>query len=33
VYVCDGSGQTINSGSPWTLGAFDVAEILDPVNE
>ena len=33
VYVTDGSGETLNSGSPWTIGAFDVAEILDPVNE
>jgi len=31
--VTDGSGQTINNGSPWTLGAYDVVEIHDPVDE
>lgn len=33
LYVCDGDGDTINSGSPWTIAAVDVAEFLDPVNE
>jgi hypothetical protein len=31
--VVSGSGQTVNNGSPWTLGAFDVVEMKDPVNE
>lgn len=31
--VIDGSGETLNSGSPWTLGAVDVVEMADPVNE
>jgi len=29
-YVCDGDGDTVNSGSPWTIAAFDVAEVRDP---
>ena len=29
-YVTDGDGETINNGSPWTLGAYDVWEITDP---
>lgn len=32
-YTTAASGQTINSGSPWTVGSYDVAEIRDPVNE
>lgn len=29
-FVADADGETINSGSPWTIGAFDVWEIADP---
>ena len=29
-YVADADGDTVNSGSPWTIGAFDVWEITDP---
>jgi len=29
-YVTDGSGETVNSGSPWTLASYDVAEVADP---
>jgi len=28
--VIDGDGDTVNSGSPWTIGAVDVWEIRDP---
>lgn len=28
-----GSGETVNSGSPFTIAATDVAEFRDPVNE
>lgn len=28
--VVAGSGQTVNSGSPWTIGAFKVFEFRDP---
>lgn len=31
--VIDGDGDTINSGSPWTIAATDVVEMRDPVNE
>lgn len=31
--VIDGSGETLNSGSPWTLAALDVVEMADPINE
>lgn len=31
--VCDGTGQTINSGSPWSTPATDVFEFADPVDE
>jgi len=31
--VIDGDGDTLNSGSPWTIAATDVIEIRDPVNE
>jgi hypothetical protein len=24
------SGDTVNSGSPWTIGAYKVAEVADP---
>ncbi len=30
MFVADADGETINSGSPWTIGAFDVWEIADP---
>ena len=29
-YVTDASGETINTGSPWTLASYDVAEVADP---
>jgi hypothetical protein len=29
-FVADADGETINSGSPWTIGALDVWEIADP---
>lgn len=31
--VIDGDGETLNSGSPFTIAATDVLEIRDPVNE
>lgn len=31
--VIDGDGDTLNSGSPWTIAATDVVELRDPVNE
>lgn len=31
--VIDGSGDTLNSGSAWTIGAVDVVELRDPANE
>jgi hypothetical protein len=31
--VIDGDGDTINSGSPWTISATDVVEFRDPINE
>lgn len=31
--VIAGSGETLNSGSPFTIGATDVVELRDPVNE
>lgn len=31
--VIDGSGETLNSGSPWTIAALDVYEFADPINE
>ena len=29
-YVTDGDGDTITSGSPFTIAAYDVLEITDP---
>ena len=29
-FATAGDGDTINSGSPWTLGAYDVTELADP---
>jgi hypothetical protein len=31
--VIDGDGDTINSGSAWTIAATDVVEFRDPINE
>lgn len=31
--VIDGDGDTLNSGSPWTIAATDVVELRDPINE
>jgi hypothetical protein len=31
--VIDGDGDTINSGSPWTISAVDVTEFRAAVNE
>lgn len=31
--VIDGDGETINSGSPFTIAATDIVEFRDPVNE
>lgn len=31
--VIDGDGDTINSGSPWSIAATDVVELRDPTNE
>lgn len=31
--VIDGDGDTVNSGSPWTIAATDVVELRDPINE
>lgn len=31
--VIDGDGETVNSGSPFTIAATDVVELRDPVNE
>ena len=31
--VIDGDGDTLNSGSPWTIAATDVVEFRDPTNE
>lgn len=33
LYVTDGDGDTVNSGSPWSIAAYDVAEFGDPTNE
>ena len=33
LYVTNGSGDTLNSGSAWTLAAHDVVELRDPVDE
>ena len=30
LFVTAASGDTINSGSPWTIGAYDVVEFSDP---
>lgn len=30
LFTTAASGDTINNGSPWTIGAYDVAEIADP---
>lgn len=29
-WVADADGDTVNSGSPWTIGAFVVWDIADP---
>lgn len=33
IAVIDGDGDTLNSGSPWTIAATDVSEFRDPTNE
>ncbi len=30
LFVTAASGQTVNSGSPWTIGAYKVCEVADP---
>jgi len=29
-WVTAASGDTVNSGSPWTIGAYKIAEVADP---
>lgn len=31
--VIEGDGETINSGSPWTIAQTDVVEFADPTSE
>ena len=33
LFVIDGDGETVNSGSPFTIAATDVFEFRDPINE
>jgi hypothetical protein len=30
LFVTAASGQTVNSGSPWTIGSYKVCEVADP---
>ena len=33
LYATDSSDEALNNGSPFTIGAYDVAELRAPVNE